>query len=203
LGLKTKQMNRLKNSGWLLSILCIICIYSCGSAPGGDPVPTAPETAGDGNGVHWMSFDQALKLNATNPKKIFIDVYTDWCGWCKKMDADTYTDPAIISYLNKYYYSVRLDAETGDTFHFQNHKFSNPRPHTKGYTNELASSLLDGKLGYPTTVYMDEKIQRLTYIQSYVSATYLMPVLKYFAENKYQTMKFDDYKKTIVGTAAK
>ena len=146
-----------------------------------------------------MSFDEAVKLNQAHPKKIFIDVYTQWCGWCKKMDAETYTDPAIISYINKYFYAVRLDAETADTFHFKGHDFYNPKPHTRGYTNELASSLLDGKLGYPTTVYMDENIERLTYVQSYISAADLMPILKYFAEDKYKTMKFDDFKKAEEG----
>lgn len=175
-----------KNRKWLFIVLCIIGISSFGFIPGG----------GGDKEVHWMSFDEAVKLDAKHPKKIFIDVYTQWCGWCKKMDADTYTNPTVVSYLNKYYYAVRLDAETADTFHFKDHKFFNPQPHTKGYTNELASSLLDGKLGYPTTVYMDEKFERLTYVQSYVTATDLMPILKYFAEDKYKTMNFDDYKKS-------
>lgn len=175
-----------KNRSWIIGLLCILGIgsLSCISLQ-----------EGDDNQVHWISFDEAVKLNQQHPKKIFIDVYTQWCGWCKKMDAETYTDPAIISYLNKYYYAVRLDAETGDTFHFKGHDFYNPKPHTRGYTNELASSLLDNKLGYPTTVYMNENFERLTYVQSYISASDLMPILKYFAENKYQTMSFTDFKK--------
>jgi len=149
--------------------------------------------------IHWMNFDDVVRLGETHPKKIFIDVYTPWCGWCKKMDAETYQDPKIIAYINKNFYAVHLDAETADTFHFKGHKFFNPQPHTRGYTNELASSLLDGKLGYPTTVYMDEGFSRLTYIQSYMSAADLMPILIYFAEEKYKTMSFDDYKQAISG----
>jgi len=186
-------MHRLKNRKYLFFFLCIITISSFGFIPGG---------SGDDKEIHWMNFDEAIKLNQKHPKKIFIDVYTQWCGWCKKMDADTYTDPAIISYVNKYYYAVRLDAETADTFHFKDHKFYNPQPHTRGYVNELASSLLDGKLGYPTTVYMNENVERLTYVQSYISAADLMPILRYFAEDKYKTMKFDDYKKSLGSTPA-
>jgi thioredoxin-related protein len=151
---------------------------------------------GDDKEVHWMNFNDVVKLEQKKPKKIFIDVYTQWCGWCKKMDQSTYTDPEIIAYLNKNFYCVRLDAETGDTFHFNNHEFTNPKPHTRGYTNELASSLLDGKLGYPTTVYLDEKFGRLTFLQTYVSVDDLKPILKYFAENKYQSVKFEDFKKS-------
>jgi len=150
--------------------------------------------------VKWLNFDQAVKLNQTKPRKVFIDVYTSWCGWCKKMDASTYTDSNVIAYLNKYFYCVRLDAETSDTFHFDNHLFTNPHPHQRGYTNELASSLLDGKLGYPTTVYMDEKFGRLTYLQSYATPQDLMPILKYFAMDKYKTMKYEDFKKSEQGS---
>ena len=39
--------------------------------------------------IKWISIEEAEKLNKENPKKIMIDVYTDWCGWCKKMDKDT------------------------------------------------------------------------------------------------------------------
>jgi thioredoxin-related protein len=180
------------NSGKILLLtLSVIGILSVGFIAGGDDKE-----------IHWVNFDEAVKLNKKHPKKIFIDVFTEWCGWCKKMDATTYTDPEIISYINKNFYPVRLDAETGDTFHFNNHTFFNEKPHTRGYTNELASSLLDGKLGYPTTVYMDENFSRLTYLQSYASSADLMPILKFFGENKYKTMKFEDYKKAFQDSVA-
>lgn len=189
-------MFRLKFHACLVIALLMAGVFSLGYSKGGSEKKSA---GGDNDGVHWVNFDEAVKLNAQHPKKIFIDVYTQWCGWCKRMDADTYTNPDVIKYINKYYYAVRLDAETSDTFHFKDHVFSNTNPHTRGYTNELASSLLDGKLAYPTTVYMDENFQRLTYIQSYISAADLMPILKYFAEEKYKSMSFDNYKKSEAG----
>ncbi len=159
-------------------------------------------SSGNDDEIKWMSFDDAVKLDAQHPKKVFIDVYTPWCGWCKKMDETTYKDPDIIKYLNENFYAVRLDAETGDTFHFKDHKFYNQKPHTRGYANELASSLLDGKLGYPTTVYMDENFSRLTYLQSYISTADLKPILKYFAENRYKSMGFEDYKKSVTDSSS-
>jgi thioredoxin-related protein len=179
------MLNRI-NRKWPLFVLILIGVFSLGFISGSDDKE-----------IHWVNFDEAVALNNKHPKKILIDIYTPWCGWCKKMDADTYTDPAIINYINKYFYAVRLDAETADTFHFNGHKFYNPKPHTRGYTNELASSLMDGKLAYPTTVYMDEKFNRLTYLQSYASVNDLKPILKYFAENKYKNMSFDDFKKSL------
>ena len=146
--------------------------------------------------INWMDFDRAVKLNKEHPKKIFIDVYTQWCGWCKRMDASTYQDKEIIEYMNKYFYAVRLDAETKDTFHFNDHKFVNSNAQ-KGSVNELAYSLLDGKMSYPTTVYMDEKFNRLTIYPGYVQTSDLKPILKFFAEEKYKTMNYEDFRKAL------
>jgi thioredoxin-related protein len=188
-------MYRLKSSKLVFIFLFVAGISSFSFIP-----ECSAQQSGSNQEIYWMNFDEAVKLNQQHPKKIFIDVYTPWCGWCKKMDGDTYQDPAIVNYLNKNFYAVHLDAETGDTFHFKDHIFYNVKPHTRGYVNELASSLLDGKLGYPTTIYMDESFARLTYVQSYISAADLMPILRYFAENKYLTMNFDDFKKSDKGS---
>jgi len=150
-------------------------------------------------GIHWMSFNEAVKANQAHPKKIFIDVFTSWCGWCKRMDATTYTDKDLIDYMNKNFYAVRLDAETKDTFKFNNHVFTNPNT-GRNSMNELAYSLLDaGKnnVGYPTTVYMDEKFNRLSIAPGYLSADDLKIILRYFAEEKYKTMSYQDYKNSL------
>jgi thioredoxin-related protein len=178
-------MNKPHRFLWISGIVAFVIFFSFGFSP-----------KGDDKEVHWMNFNQAVELNKKHPKKIFIDVFTEWCGWCKKMDATTYTDPDILAYLNKYFYCVRLDAETGDTFNFNNHLFTNQQPHSRGYTNELASSLLDGKLSYPTTVYLDESFNRLSMLQSYATPEDLKPILHYFATDKYKTMKFEDFKKS-------
>src|ERR1035438_7038240 len=74
--------------------------------------------------IKWYSLEDALKLTAVSPKKIYIDVYTDWCGWCKRMDAGTFKDPCIVELMNKYYYPVRFNAEIKDTLHYGDSTFT-------------------------------------------------------------------------------
>ena len=167
--------------------VAIVCIFSFKPAP--KPIPAA-------EAINWMDWDRAVKLNQAHPKKIFIDVYTQWCGWCKRMDASTYEDTGIINYMNKNFYAVRLDAETQDTFHFKDHKFFNPN-NQKGSVNELAYSLLGGQMSFPTTVYMDESFNRVYVIPGYKSTAELKPILTFFAENKYKTESYDDYVKSM------
>jgi len=140
--------------------------------------------------VKWYAIDEVLEQVAQAPKKILIDVYTDWCGWCKVMDRNTFSDPKIAAYMNKHFYSVKLNAEQrapivfGDrTWNYMNEQ----RVH------ELAAALLQGKMGYPSIVYMDEKGQLLSVVASYMQPDALLPVLVFFAENYYTQMPWEDY----------
>jgi len=140
--------------------------------------------------INWISFEEALSRSSKEPKKIFMDIYTEWCGWCKKMDKSTFTDPVVIDYLNKHFYSVKLDAETKDTITYK----------AKDYTfvpayksNEVAAYLLNGQMGYPTSVYLDEKTDPITAVPGYYTADQLLLILKYFGEDIYKTKKWEEY----------
>jgi len=94
--------------------------------------------------IHWYSFEDAYQLNKKKPKKIFIDVFTDWCGWCRKMDAETFTNPAIGEYMMDHFYCVKLNAERKDTLIIDGVTFTNPNPTGKRSTHQLAVELLKG-----------------------------------------------------------
>uniref|UniRef100_A0A3Q2YUK7 Spermatogenesis-associated protein 20-like TRX domain-containing protein n=1 Tax=Hippocampus comes TaxID=109280 RepID=A0A3Q2YUK7_HIPCM len=55
-----------------------------------------------------------MTKNEGNTKKVFIDIYTDWCGWCKKMDKDTFQNPEVAAYMNENFLMVKMDAEGKD-----------------------------------------------------------------------------------------
>lgn len=148
--------------------------------------PAAAET------IQWMSFEEAIVKNDAEPKKIFFDVYTNWCGWCKKMDASTFKDSLVVRYMNKNYYAVKLNAETRDTIRFKEKVFVF-KPEYKA--NELALSLLNGKMSYPSFVFMDEKYQLLSPVAGFLRTDQLMPMLTFFGDNIYQKKPWEDYLK--------
>jgi thioredoxin-related protein len=152
----------------------------------------AQEHKNDPKGIQWMSFKEALQKSATNPKKIYMDIYTGWCGWCKKMDASTFTDPAVIKFMNDNYYAVKLDAETKDTIVYKDKKYAFVPAYK---ANEIAAYLLNGQMGYPTSVYLDEHQNPITAVPGYNSPEQLLPILKYFAGDFYKTKKFEDFQK--------
>lgn len=150
-----------------------------------------------GQKIKWMSFTQAVEANKKAPKKIFIDIYTGWCGWCKKMDNSTFLNDTVANYMNEKFYAVKLDAETKDTIIFNDHAFVY-MPENKA--NTLALSLLNGKMSYPTFVVMDEKVQLLSPIPGFQTVPQIMPILKYFGENIYLNQNWEDYSKTLSTT---
>jgi len=148
--------------------------------------------------IKWLSFQEMVVLQKQNPKKVLIDVYTDWCGYCKKMDAETYTNSEIIKYLNEKFYIVKLNAEMKDSIVYEKYTFVNPNPNQTRSTHQLAYSLLDGKLGYPSTVFLDEKMQRLTVAPGYYNAKNFEIIINWIASEAYKTQTNDDFAKSFV-----
>ena len=126
--------------------------------------------------IQWMSFEKSMSAFQTTPKEIFIDVYTDWCGWCKKMDQSTFKEEDIVNKLSKDYYPVKLDAEMkrevllfGDTLNFV--KFGRSGAH------ELALKLLSGKMSYPSYVILDKNLKIKKVIKGYKNKFQILQAL--------------------------
>ena len=134
--------------------------------------------------IEWLTFEEAMKRMETEPRKVFIDVYTDWCGWCKRMDANTFTNGEISSYLTEKWYAVKFDAEQKTPVRYKGKEYTFVPSSSRGY-NELAVELTGGRLSYPTTVYLDENSDIIKALPGYKDAFNLDKVLKFFGENHY------------------
>lgn len=157
-------------------------------------------TSGANNKIQWVTIEQAAQMSKKNPKKVFIDVYTDWCGWCKKMDADTFTHPDIIKYMNENYYAVKFDGEQRSTVKFNGKDYKFVANGRKGY-NELSVELLDGRMSYPSVVFLDERLKKIQAIPGYKAPKDMDMILNYFGENHHKKTNWDtfasNYKSTI------
>lgn len=149
---------------------------------------------GNAQKINWMTFQEAVELNKTAPKKIFIDMYTDWCGWCKKMDQTTFQNSEVIEYMNANYYAVKFDAERSDTIVFGGYTYINEgeRNGRRG-THQLAIALLQGRMSYPSYVFLNKKNQVITVAPGYMEAKDFLPVLKYIATDAYLFEKYEEY----------
>jgi thioredoxin-related protein len=160
-------------------------------------VVTAQENAASAEAIEWLTWDEAIKRNATAPKKFMIDVYTDWCGWCKHMDKTTFRDEATVKYIREHFYAIKLDAEQKSEIVFNNYTFKYLDPNNTGRgVHELAYSLLDGKLGYPSIVYLTPQYQRILISPGFKAPDAMLKELKFTAEDKYSTMSWEAYQQS-------
>jgi len=141
----------------------------------------------------WMTIEEAEAACEKKPRKIFIDVYTDWCGWCKKMDKSTFEDSLVKSYAKEKFYAVKMNAEDKNNIIFKNKVFKyNPQMQA----NDLAVMLLNGQMSYPTIAYLDEKLNPIQTMGGYVDAKQFYMLLHFFGENAYKKKKsLDEFSK--------
>jgi len=152
--------------------------------------------------VKWMTIEEALAQNENEPRKIIIDFYTDWCGWCKRMEKTTFNHPQIAKYINKNFYAVKFDAEGNKPVTYQDLEYKptkSKRPGRIGGTHEFAYYMANnkGSMGYPTIVFLDEESKKITFVSSYLKPTELDPILKYIKDDHYEKTEWGIFKSTF------
>lgn len=148
--------------------------------------------------IEWLTWEEAIKKVETdkNPKKIFVDVYTDWCGWCKKMDKDTFNNPEVAAYMTEHFYMVKMDAEGKEPIDYNGRTFKFVPQGRRGY-HELAAALLQGKMSYPTVIFLNEKQQILSPVPGYQNAENFLKIAKFFGDDIFLKKNWQDYESEV------
>ncbi len=142
--------------------------------------------------IKWYTWEEAMEENKKNPKKIYIDIYTKWCGPCKMMDRQTFSDPEVINYINKHFYPIKFDAEQKEDIQYDGFTFKFIKNGRRG-VHYLAYSLLEKKVMYPSSVFLDEKMNRISIVPGYVDAHKFMKLLKFHTEEHYKKVTWERY----------
>ena len=140
-----------------ISVYFLACIIAVSTLSCKDKSKTVKP---DGS-LDWYAIEEAGNLKNKEQKLYMIDVYTDWCGWCKVMDRETFSNPEVIAYLNQNFHAVKFDAEQKTAIKF-NGKTYNWQDIGRNGINELAMELLGGQLSYPSIVYLDKDRNPIT-----------------------------------------
>jgi thioredoxin-related protein len=147
--------------------------------------------------IHWLSWEEAIELSQNEKKKIFIDVYTDWCGWCKKMDASTFQQKYIADYINENYYAIKFNAEQKESIELNGTVYKFVKSGRRGY-HELAASIMRGKMSYPTVVFLDENYELIQPIPGFRDAKTFEMIMTYFGEDHHTNMPWKKYESNYV-----
>ena len=158
-------------AGCLLTLLVLCCV---------------PASAQKAHAVQWLTFEQLedslSNQHADKPKRVFIDFYTDWCTYCRKMDKVVFTKPEVIELLNEDYYAVRFDAESEAAIAFGGQSLINDQVgKSRSPIHQIAQLLAsrDGQFAPPVMVVLDEEFKVLARHFSYMDSKRLIKALSY------------------------
>ncbi|MBP2832590.1 thioredoxin fold domain-containing protein [Aquimarina sp. U1-2] len=156
--------------------------------------------------INWMSMNEALDAQKKEPKKIFMDVYTDWCGPCKLLDKKTFRNADVVAYVNEHYYAVKFNAEGTEEIRYNNFTYTNPNhdPGRKGRNSQHFFANALKVTGYPSMVFFDEKGNLIAPVVGFKTPKQLELYLKMINNNDYKKLTTADawkkYEKSFVGS---
>ena len=155
--------------------------------------------------VNWISMEDLPTAMEKEPRKVLVDLYTSWCGWCKRMDKNTFSYPEIAEYINENFHAVKFNAEQQESIDFAGKEYKFVPKGRRG-TNELTYKLIlgdkpTGRVGYPTVAFLDEELKRIDAYAGYKDANSFDGITRFIAENHYASMNLpqflQDYKSPI------
>ncbi len=150
-----------------------------------------------GGKVNWMSIDEIREALLRSHRPVLIDLYTDWCGWCKVMDRETYSSSKVADYINSHYYPLKFNAEQKDEVVWNGKTYSFDAANK---TNSFAIYLTGGQLSYPTTVFLAAPDAQPAPLPGYLKPSEIEPPLKFFGDGAYKSQNYPAFMKTFKGS---
>jgi thioredoxin-related protein len=148
----------------------------------GNEKPTGTKESTESSLITWNKYDQGVKLAAKSKKPMLIDFYTDWCGFCKKMDKQTYIDPQIAKYINDHFVAIKLNAESKDQLDMPD-----------GPSNGIQVARSFGVRSYPQTWFLESNGKKMGGQPGYMPPQTFIHFLKYYGDGHYKKMSFQEY----------
>jgi thioredoxin-related protein len=130
----------------------------------------------------WHGWEDGVREVQISGKYMLVDVYTDWCGWCKKMDREVYTHPQVQQLLAANFVIIKLNAESTNLI----------TNGTNQYTEQELAKTLDVK-GYPTILVYNKQFQLVSRFSGYYESSEFIRYLKYISGKHYTKHTFQEY----------
>ena len=147
--------------------------------------------------VDWLKLDEVDNKLSKESRPVLIDLYTDWCHWCKVMDKKTYGNEKVAKYISDHFYAAKVNAETKDLISWHNKSYAY---NDKYRIHDFALYISNGQAAFPTTVIIPSENAQPIPLAGFLEPKEIEPILKYFGEDAYKTMSYPQFQKTFHST---
>lgn len=176
-----------------LALLLDGSLYAQKKAPAGSKLAVkakatqqSARAAQPDTGLVWMRYDEGLKKASSEKKHIMIDFYTTWCGWCKKLDKETYADPRVQKILRKDFVAVKVNAESNKSLTVDG------KPTTEAEVSQNKYRVT----GFPTIWFLKHTGEEITPLPGFVRPEQFIHIINYIKDDLYEkNIPFDQYVK--------
>jgi thioredoxin-related protein len=145
-------------------------------------LPLVPSFAQMNEELRWHRWDEGVTATQISGNYMLVDVYTDWCGWCKKMDREVYAHPQIQRLLAASFVLIKLNAESTNLITNGSNQYT-----------ELELAKMLGVASYPTTLVYNRQFQLISRFSGYREPEKFIRYLKYIRRNHYTQYTFQEY----------
>ncbi len=167
----------------LAGFLLIVLVSACGRTQAPEPAAEPATGVTLDAPMEWPTFDDAVAAAKATGKPLLIDIYAPWCGWCRRMQQEVYTNASLVAYVQDNFAYGRLNIDDTDTRHtFLGDNYT---------SQELGYAL--GAQGTPTTVFLGSDGSYITRCPGYWDLESFSKAVQYIATGAWQTRTFADF----------
>jgi thioredoxin-related protein len=120
--------------------------------------------------ISWGEYEKGMAQAKQDNKLIFLNFYADWCGYCKKMDDETFVDRAVANYLQDHFVAIRINADK----------------------EEKVASIY-GVRGLPLFCFLKPNGEPISSLPGYIPPEKFLNILKFIKTGSYEKMSFNDF----------
>lgn len=165
--------------------LALLLLPVAGAAQAPASAAKKPETATPAavKGVNWVALEDGVKRASAGGKYVFVTVYTDWCGYCRKLNNVTFKADPVLAELQKNFHSVRVNAESPKTVSWKGKRMSE---------RQVAEEW--GVTGFPTMLFLSPKGEIIGSYSAYADPDLMVQLLKYISSGaRERKVSFEDF----------
>ena len=149
----------MKQKAFYTVILLFLCIFAF-----------RPDSFASSDKIKWNSYDEGMLLGKNTPKKILLHFYANWCGYCTKMEKQTFQNSLVIDYMNTHFVPIKINTDK---------------------KKQLA--LKYRVRGLPSTWFLSENGETISNLPGYIQPSKMLLILKFINTDSYKKMSFEKF----------